>query len=39
MSTREGKLEAPTRHPLDWKFDAFYDRVACNAEIERVFTP
>ena len=37
MSTREGKLEAPTRHALDWQSEAFYDRDACHAEIERVF--
>jgi glycerol-3-phosphate dehydrogenase subunit C len=37
MSTREGNLEAPTRHALDWKNPLFYDRDACNAELERVF--
>ena len=37
MSTREGNLEAPTRHPLDWKNPDFYDRDALNAEMERVF--
>jgi hypothetical protein len=25
---REGSLEAPTRHPLDWKNPAFYDEAA-----------
>ena len=35
--TREGNLEAPTRHPLDWKNPTFYDREACEAEMERVF--
>lgn len=34
---REGSLEAPTRHPLDWKSDSFYDVDALNAELERVF--
>jgi glycerol-3-phosphate dehydrogenase subunit C len=34
---REGSLEAPTRHPLDWRSDAFYDETALNAELERVF--
>ncbi|NVK02024.1 MAG: Fe-S oxidoreductase [Oceanospirillaceae bacterium] len=34
---REGNLEAPTRHPLDWKSDDFYDRESLNAEMERVF--
>jgi glycerol-3-phosphate dehydrogenase subunit C len=37
MSMREGNLEAPTRHPLDWKNPLFYDRDDCNAELERVF--
>ena len=34
---REGSLEAPTRHPLDWRSDAFYDEAALDAELERVF--
>jgi len=34
---REGNLEAPTRHPLDWKNDAFYDEGAAFKELERVF--
>jgi glycerol-3-phosphate dehydrogenase subunit C len=34
---REGSLEAPTRHPLDWQSDAFYDQTALDAELERVF--
>jgi len=34
---REGSLEAPTRHPLAWKSDAFYDEAAALAEMERVF--
>jgi glycerol-3-phosphate dehydrogenase subunit C len=37
MSTREGNLEAPTRHPVDWKNPAFYDEAACFKELERVF--
>jgi Fe-S oxidoreductase len=37
MSPREGNLEAPTRHAIDWKNPAFYDLDACNAEMERVF--
>jgi glycerol-3-phosphate dehydrogenase subunit C len=37
MSNREGNLEAPTRHPIDWKNPLFYDRDACNKELERVF--
>lgn len=35
--TREGSLEAPTRHPLDWQSDEFYDIDALNQELERVF--
>jgi Fe-S oxidoreductase len=34
---REGNLEAPTRHPLDWKSERFYDEGAAFAEMERVF--
>ena len=34
---REGSLEAPTRHPLDWKNPAFYDETALDQELERVF--
>ncbi|MBC7804116.1 MAG: Fe-S oxidoreductase [Candidatus Parcubacteria bacterium] len=34
---REGSLEAPTRHPLDWKNEAFYDEGAAFKELERVF--
>ena len=34
---REGSLEAPTRHPLDWKNPAFYDEAQALAEMERVF--
>ncbi len=34
---REGNLEAPTRHPLDWKNPQFYDQAAIDAELERVF--
>ncbi|TQV78695.1 Fe-S oxidoreductase [Exilibacterium tricleocarpae] len=36
-SVREGSLEAPTRHPIDWQSDAFYDREALDSELERVF--
>jgi len=35
--TREGSLEAPTRHPLDWQSEAFYDLDDLNRELERVF--
>ena len=34
---REGSLEAPTRHPLDWKNPEFYDEEKLYAEMERVF--
>ncbi|MGB0133267.1 heterodisulfide reductase-related iron-sulfur binding cluster [Dokdonella sp.] len=34
---REGSLEAPTRHPLDWKNPEFYDQAALDKELERVF--
>ena len=33
----EGSLEAPTRHPLDWRNPAFYDEAALTKELERVF--
>src|SRR5258707_9456088 len=34
---REGSLEAPTRHPLDWKSADFADAAKCEKELERVF--
>jgi glycerol-3-phosphate dehydrogenase subunit C len=34
---REGSLEAPTRHPIDWKNPAFYDETALEKELTRVF--
>jgi glycerol-3-phosphate dehydrogenase subunit C len=36
-SSREGSLEAPTRHALDWQSDAFYDEPQLFEELERVF--
>ena len=36
-SRREGSLEAPTRHPLDWRSDDFYDEQSLFDELERVF--
>ena len=36
-SAREGNLEAPTRHPLDWQNPEFYDEEALFKELERVF--
>jgi Fe-S oxidoreductase len=37
MSQREGSLDAPTRHPLDWRSDEFYDDASLFKELERVF--
>ena len=37
MSTREGSLEAPIRHPIDWRSPEFFDSSALDAELERVF--
>ncbi|WP_028114576.1 heterodisulfide reductase-related iron-sulfur binding cluster [Ferrimonas kyonanensis] len=37
MAHREGSLDAPTRHPLDWKSASFYDRQSLDHELERVF--
>jgi glycerol-3-phosphate dehydrogenase subunit C len=34
---REGNLQAPTRHPLDWKNPDFYDKDKALSEMERVF--
>jgi Fe-S oxidoreductase len=36
-STREGSLEAPTRHPLNWKSEEFYNEDNLFKELERVF--
>lgn len=36
-TVREGSLEAPTRHPIDWRNPQFYDADAALAEMERVF--
>lgn len=37
MSNREGNLDAPTRHPLDWTNPDFYDEEKLHTEMERVF--
>jgi Fe-S oxidoreductase len=37
MTIREGSLEAPTRHPLDWKSAGFYDAAQLDKELERIF--
>ena len=34
---REGSLEAPTRHPLNWRDPSFHDEHALEKELERVF--
>jgi len=34
---REGSLEAPTRHPLDWKNAQFWDPAAVEKELGRIF--
>ena len=34
---REGSLEAPTRHPLDWKNPDFWDQTKAEKELERIF--
>jgi glycerol-3-phosphate dehydrogenase subunit C len=34
---REGSLEAPTRHRLDWLNPDFYDEAKLDAELRRVF--
>jgi glycerol-3-phosphate dehydrogenase subunit C len=36
-SAREGSLEAPTRHPLNWKDPEFYDEALLFEELERVY--
>lgn len=34
---REGSLEAPTRHPIDWENPDYYDEAKLEAELTRVF--
>jgi len=34
---REGSLEAPTRHPIDWQNPDFYDEAKLDEELRRVF--
>jgi glycerol-3-phosphate dehydrogenase subunit C len=34
---REGSLEAPTRHPIRWRDEDFYDPQKLDAELRRVF--
>ena len=35
--SREGNLEAPTRHPIDWKGADYYNEEATFNELERIF--
>jgi len=35
--SREGSLEAPTRHPLKWKDSEFYNEALLLEELERVY--
>jgi Fe-S oxidoreductase len=37
MPAREGSLEAPTRHTIDWRDPKFYDEDDLFKELERVF--
>jgi len=36
-TSREGSLEAPERHTIDWRKPGFYDETSLFAELERVF--
>src|SRR5438067_2543969 len=37
MTLREGNLDAPTRHPLDWRNPDFYNEEPLYNELERIF--
>src|SRR5258708_35254319 len=37
MTQREGSLEAPTRHPIDWKNPEYWEESKILAEAERIF--
>src|SRR5438309_5762092 len=37
MTVREGSLEAPTRHPVEWRLPEFYEEAKLLGEMERVF--
>jgi len=37
VGQREGSLEAPTRHPLDWHNPDFYDETSLFKELDRVY--
>jgi glycerol-3-phosphate dehydrogenase subunit C len=34
---REGSLEAPTRHPIDWQSEDYWNQASLEHELERVF--
>ncbi|QDP00827.1 heterodisulfide reductase-related iron-sulfur binding cluster [Thalassotalea sp. PS06] len=34
---REGSLEAPTRHPIDWQSEDYWNKDSLNKELERVY--
>ena len=34
---REGSLEAPTRHPIEWKSEKYWDKADLEQELERVY--
>jgi glycerol-3-phosphate dehydrogenase subunit C len=37
MPIKEGSLEAPTRHPVEWKTEKFWDKDDLYQELERVY--
>ena len=37
MTSREGSLEAPTRHPIEWRAHEYYDPASVERELERIF--
>ena len=37
MTIREGSLEAPTRHPIEWRDPAYYEEPKIVAEMVRIF--
>lgn len=37
MSAREGSLEAPKRHPIDWQNPEFYNAESVTQELHRVY--
>ncbi len=37
MAVREGSLEAPERHPIEWQTEEYYDKESLYSELERVY--